>query len=154
METTTNLTDDTLSGLKSLVKINLDSSKGFEAAAEKVENAQIASLFRECGSERSNNASTLAEYVQINDQEAPESGSVAGTLHRWWLNIRGKVTSENEYQVLAEAERGEDHIKKMYEDVLNATAGSPLNGVLQKQYAGVKATHDKVRDMRDARKPS
>jgi uncharacterized protein (TIGR02284 family) len=53
---------------------------------------------------------------------------------------------------LAEAERGEDHIKRAYEDVLTETAGSPMNGVLQVQYSQVKAGHDKVRDLRDAMK--
>jgi len=56
------------------------------------------------------------------------------------------------YAVLAEAERGEDQIKHAYEDVLQETAGSAMNDVLQSQYAIVKAGHDKIRDLRDAHK--
>ena len=62
------------------------------------------------------------------------------------------VTNGDAYVVLIEAERGEDHIKEAYEDVLKATAGSAMNDVLQAQYARVKAGHDKVRDLRDAYK--
>ncbi len=53
------------------------------------------------------------------------------------------------YVILCEAERGEDHIKHAYEDVLKETAGSPLNHVLPQQYSIVKSGHDKVRDLRD-----
>ena len=54
------------------------------------------------------------------------------------------------YVILIEAERGEDHIKEAYEEVLKETAGSAMNDVLTDQYAAVKAGHDKVRDLRDS----
>jgi uncharacterized protein (TIGR02284 family) len=151
METITNLNDETIKGIQSLIEINIDSSKGFDQAAEKIENDQIANLFRECGRERDKNAGELKVAAAINNEEPEDSGSLKGTAHRWWLNIRGTVTGGNEHTVLADAERGEDAIKKRYEEVLKDTAGSPLNDVLQRQYAQVKARHDQIRDMRDAR---
>lgn len=66
--------------------------------------------------------------------------------------MRSKLNSGDAYVILIEAERGEDHIKDAYEDVLKETAGSAMNDLLQSQYAKVKAGHDKVRDLRDAYK--
>lgn len=151
METITNLDKDTLKGVKSIIEINIDSSKGFQDAAEKIENADIAGYFRQCSARRAQFAEQLKRVVDLNGRDAPDSGTVKGTLHRWWLDIRGTIQNGDEHAVLAEAERGEDAIKHEYEDVLKKTAGSPLNAVLTDQYSSVKETHDTIRDMRDAR---
>jgi len=151
MESITNLNKDTIKGIQNLIEINIDSSKGFDEAAEKIENPQIASMFRECGKERDRFAGELKTAAAINNVEPKDSGTLKGTAHRWWLNIRGTVTGGDEHTILADAERGEDSIKACYEKTLKETAGSPLNDVLQRQYAQVKARHDQIRDMRDAR---
>lgn len=151
METITNLDKDTVKGVKSLIEINIDSSKGFETAAENIENADIAGYFRQCSARRAQFADQLKRVVDVNNADTPDDGSVKGSVHRWWLNVRGTVQNGDEHAVLAEAERGEDSIKQEYEDVLKKTAGSPLNAVLTDQYTSVKETHDTIRDMRDAR---
>lgn len=151
METVTTLDKDTIKGIQNLIEINIDSSKGFTEAAEKVENTAIADLFRACGRERDANVAELKRITRINAEEPEDSGTVRGTMHRWWLNIRGTVTSGDEHTVLADAERGEDAIKHRYEDVLKKTAGSAVNDTLTRQYAQVKSRHDQIRDMRDAR---
>lgn len=151
METVSTLRDETISGIQDLIEINIDSSKGFNDAAEKVENKDIANLFRQCATERDQFAGQLKSLIEINGEEPKDSGTLKGTAHRWWLNLRGMVQSGDEHALLAEAERGEDSIKARYEDTLKDTAGSAVNDVLLEQYASVKARHDQIRDMRDAR---
>lgn len=150
-ETITQLGDKTIAGLQDLIEINIDSGKGFREAAERIENKDIASYFRRCGERRHEFASELQRIVGMNGEEPERSGSASGTVHRWWLSLRGKVQGGDEHAVLAEAERGEDAIKHKYEDVLQDTAGSPLTATLNRQYASVKQDHDTIRDMRDAR---
>lgn len=151
METITNLDKDTLSGVKSIIEINIDSSKGFQTAAENIENADIAGYFRQCSTRRAQFADQLSRVVDVNGVDSPDSGSAKGAIHRWWMDLRGSIQNGDEHAVLAEAERGEDSIKGEYEKVLKNTAGSPLNAMLTDQYAAVKETHDTIRDMRDAR---
>lgn len=151
METITNLDKDTLSGVKSIIEINIDSSKGFQTAAENIENADIAGYFRQCSTRRAQFADHLSRVVDVNGVDSPDSGSVKGAIHRWWTDLRGTIQNGDEHAILAEAERGEDSIKGEYEKVLKNTAGSPLNAMLTDQYAAVKETHDTIRDMRDAR---
>lgn len=151
METITNLNEDTLEGIQKLISINIDSSKGFRAAAEHIENDQIASYFRDCGKERQRFAHELQVAAAINDEEPEDDGSLKGAAHRWWMNIRSTVTGGDEHAVLADAERGEDAIKHCYEKTLKDTAGSAMNAILQNQYAVVKQRHDQIRDMRDER---
>ncbi|MFA6045691.1 MAG: PA2169 family four-helix-bundle protein [Phycisphaerales bacterium] len=152
LETIGHLDENTIDGLRKLIHINIDSAKGFEIAASKIENNHIAQFFRDCGTRREANAAVLGRYVEWNNQNPPESGTVSGTLHRWWLELRDIVQNGSELAILTEAERGEDAIKGEYETVLKSTAGSPLNRILQEQYFTVKADHDAIREMRDLRR--
>ena len=152
METVTTLNADTLDAVQDLIKINIDSHEGFNSAADQLQDSpQLAQFFRECATERQANANELSGIVGANAEKPEDSGTIRGTVHRWWLEIRGALQSGDEHAVLAEAERGEDAIKHRYEDLLKNTAGSAVNDVLQRQYAGVKRRHDQIRAMRDAR---
>lgn len=152
LETKTGLNEATIKEVQKLIEINIDSGKGFAEAAENIENRAVARYFRECGARREGFAAELQRYVARSGEKPEDSGSVKGTLHRWWLDVRGTVQDGDEHAVLAEAERGEDAIKERYEKTLKNTAGSALNDVIQRQYASVKADHDAIRDMRDAKK--
>ena len=145
----TNLTDKALDELQKLIRANIDARDGFRECAEEISEPQLATLFRQIANEREAIAAELQNYVEWNGKEAEDDGSVAGTVHRSWINIRAKINGGDPHVILIEAERGEDAIKESYEDVLKETAGSPLNGVLQSQYLQVKAGHDKIRDLRD-----
>lgn len=150
METITNLNEETIEHIKDLVRINQDSAEGFAEAAEVVENEDLKGLFSLMAGERQQFANELRSYVILNEEDGDISGSWKGMFHRWWLDLRGKLSGGDAYAVLAEAERGEDKIKAMYEECIKETTGNPLNDVLHRQYAEVVKGHDRVRDMRDA----
>lgn len=149
LETKQTLDDATVEKLQKLIRANIDAYDGFNEAAEEVDETQLASLFRQIASDRSEFASDLQEYVEWNGEEAEDDGSVAASVHRVWINIRGKINGGDPYVILAEAERGEDSIKESYEEVLKKTSGSAMNDVLMAQYRVVKAGHDKIRNLRD-----
>ncbi|EMI57553.1 PA2169 family four-helix-bundle protein [Rhodopirellula sallentina] len=150
LETKTDLNETTINKLQKLIRANIDSYNGFHESAEELSDQKLSTLFRSIGDERSAMASELQQHVEFNGKEAEDDGSVAAKTHRIWINIRGKLNGGDPHVILIEAERGEDHIKEAYEDVLKDTAGSAMNDVLSAQYAKVKAGHDKIRDLRDA----
>ncbi|TWT91183.1 PA2169 family four-helix-bundle protein [Neorhodopirellula pilleata] len=152
LETKSNLSDETLTKMQKLIRANIDSYNGFHESAEEIADAKLKTLFKQIGDERSAMATELQTLVEFNGEEAEDDGSVAAKTHRIWINIRSKLNGGDPYVILIEAERGEDHIKAAYEDILKETAGSAVNDVLTAQYAKVKAGHDKVRDLRDAYK--
>lgn len=152
LETVHNLDPETVAKLQDLAQINLDSRDGFRHAAEQLEGEPVTQLFRRLAEERARQAKELQHYVAINEQEPQRKGSFAAAVHRTWMSIRGSLSGNDLHAVLAEAERGEDHIKEAYEDVLKKTAGSAVNDVLQRQYAAVKQGHDLVRELRDSTK--
>lgn len=146
------LSDDVTQQLNDLIQINLDSAEGFRTAAKRVESPTCRELFCEVAMERETQAETLSRVVLGEGESPRETGSLAGKAHRWWLTLRDKVSMSDNYAVLAEAERGEDAIKHLYEEVMAEVAGktmTDLPGLLREQYVNVKRRHDLVRDLRD-----
>ncbi|QDS90754.1 hypothetical protein EC9_49700 [Rosistilla ulvae] len=152
LETKTNLNETTVTKLQKLIRANIDAYDGFRESADEIADNNLSTLFRQVATERSALATELQNYVEWNGAEAEEDGSVAASVHRAWINVRSKINGGDPYVILIEAERGEDHIKHAYEDVLKETAGSAMNDVLTAQYAIVKSGHDKIRDLRDSYK--
>lgn len=150
IETKSDLKQETIAQLQELIQLNIDSRDGFRHAAEQLDDVTLCSAFEQIAQDRDMQAEELARYVSINGEHARREGSVAASLHRTWIDIRTMLTSDDRYAMLAEVERGEDTIKKAYEDALKSTAGSAMNDVLLQQYSDVKATHDRMRDLRDA----
>ena len=53
METITDLKDETVDGLKKIVKMNIDASKGYSDAADSLDDTSIESAFRDASARRS-----------------------------------------------------------------------------------------------------
>lgn len=149
LETKTTLEDQTLEQLQKLTRANIDAYYGLKEAAEQINDTIVADLFHGVARERSQIVDELKTYIEWNGEDVPEDGTFAASVHRTWIDIRGMISGGDAYAILAEAERGEDHIKTAYEDVLTQTAGSAMNDVLQEQYMKVKSGHDCIRDLRD-----
>lgn len=139
--------------LKSILKLhqaNIDSAKGFEEASEKISRSDLAADFRRWADQRTKQAHELAEIAESNGASIDRDSSWLADLHRAYLALREALSGNDIYAVLAEAERGEDHIKDAYEEVLKATTGTIVKRLLNDQYAEVKVTHDRIRELRDA----
>ena len=149
VETKDTLTNATITQIQELIQSNIDSRDGYKQAAESVDDLTLSSAFEQLASQRQAQADELARYVAWNGEEARREGSMAAAMHRTWMSIREMLTSDDRYAMLCEVERGEDSIKAAYESALKNTAGSAMNDVLLRQYADVKAAHDRMRDLRD-----
>ena len=78
-----------------------------------------------------------------------DSGTVAGAVHRGWLNLKAAVAGRTDTAILEECERGEDVAKKDYGDALKETLSDDVRLLVQRQYDGVLRNHDQIRDLRN-----
>lgn len=152
LETKANLSEETIETLQDLIQVNIDSAKGFQESAEKIEDVNLSNLFKEMAKTRTSLANDLKSHVQYTGERPRKDGTYLASIHRAWIDLKSKVSGGDATSILVEAEKGEDHIKAAYEDALKKTAGSTVNDVLTKQYAAVKSGHDRIRDLRDAYK--
>jgi uncharacterized protein (TIGR02284 family) len=150
MSTENTAASDVISTLNNLIETCKDGQNGFQTAAEDVENSNLKSVFYEFGQQRAQYVGELQALVRELGGDPENTGSTAATLHRGWINIKSVLTGKDEAAILNEAERGEDIAKNAYEKATAMSLPANVSSVIQKQYAGVKMAHDKVRDLRDA----
>jgi len=141
------------STLNSLIETCRDGEEGFRVASGDVKNAELKTLFTEYSQQRARFIDELQIIVDGLGEDAAETSSVAGALHRGWINIKSVISSGDEHAILAECERGEDSAVEQYQEALaDQTLSAQVRDVVQRQYVAVQAAHDRVRDLRDAMK--
>lgn len=142
--------DEVISTLNGLIETCKDGQMGFQQASEGVERTDLKSFFSECSVQRSQFAGELQSLVRTLGGDPEKSGSMAGSLHRGWINIKAAVTGKDEGAILNECERGEDSAKKAYQEALEGSLPTYIREVVQRQFNGVIAAHDKTKALRDA----
>jgi uncharacterized protein (TIGR02284 family) len=140
--------DDTVKILNNLIETSEDGLKGFKEAADKATAPALKLLFAERAQSCSTSARELQTLVTALGGTAEHSGSVAGAAHRGWVKVKAAV-SDNNIAVLEEVERGEDYAKASYTKALKATLPQQVRNVVEKQFQGVVANHDRIRDLRN-----
>lgn len=143
---------NTISILNDLIQTLKDGQEGFRAAAADVESTDLKTLFGKYSLQRSKFAGELQSMARSLGGNDPETaGSVAGALHRGWINIKAALSSKDEHAILAECERGEDSAVAEYRKALDAD-GLPADVLetLRAQSVEVQEAHDCIRDLRDS----
>ena len=142
------------STLNDVIETLKDGQAGFRAAAEDIQNPELKDLFSRYSLQRSEFAGQLQALAREAGEHDPEdSGSVAGALHRGWIDLKAALASRDEHAVLAECERGEDVAVSAYESALeDADLSQNVRAILQEQFEEVKAAHDNIKILRDSAK--
>ena len=144
-------TNTDISKLDDLIHTVIDSIKGFENSAEDAPDGRFASFFRDMARERREVASQLQAHSRALGGTPAEQGSVAGTLHRRWEDLRSALGGGSDKAVIEEVERGEDYLKEEFERAMNDTnVSEETRGVIEGCYASVRKGHDRARDMKRA----
>ena len=142
--------DDVISTLNNLIETCKDGQNGFQTAAEGVKNSELKTLFHTYAQQRAQFAGELQGEVRRLGGDPEQTGSVAATLHRGWINIKSAVTGEDENAVISECERGEDSAVSNYRDALNADLPADVRSIVERQYTLVKEAHDRIRALERA----
>lgn len=143
--------DNVISVLNNLIETCKDGQTGFQTAAEGITRSDVKSLFHQYSQQRAGFAGELQNEVRTLGGDPEQTGSVAATLHRGWINIKSAVTGSDENAVIAECERGEDSAVANYKDAIaDQTLPANVRSVVERQYAQVKEAHDRVRNLERA----
>ncbi|MDN3551589.1 ferritin-like domain-containing protein [Mucilaginibacter aquaedulcis] len=147
-------TENATGVLNDLIEINNDRVAGFEKAISDIkdENIDLKELFQGYAAQSRKNGQELAALV--GSAEDVETGnSVSGTLHRAWIDVKSIFGGSDRASILSEAERGEDAIKKAYQDALSS-GELPTEAVstVTNQANEIQAAHDQIKALRDVAK--
>ncbi|HEY9248566.1 MAG TPA: PA2169 family four-helix-bundle protein [Rariglobus sp.] len=140
----------TIKTLNDLIETLRDGQHGFKTAAEDVKASELAQLFNRYSVQRGEFVAELQARVLALGADVEKSGSVSGSVHRGWINLKAALSSNEPHAVLAECERGEDSAVAAYKEALdNQDLDLPTRELLNRQYHEVKGAHDKVKQLRD-----
>ncbi len=136
-----------------LIETLRDGQEGFADAADKLADSdrpELAPRMREFSQQRAAFADELDALAADYGDDADDSGSIAGTVHRIWMSLKDGLSGSGPDGVLDAAEQGEDHAVAEYEKALSADISEGLRTVVQRQFDEVRQAHDQVRSLRDA----
>jgi len=136
--------------LKDLVQILNDGSKGFAAAAEKLENLVYRDATLRFSAQRRRFATELNYQIGARGEEPTSGGDLSGAMHRAWLGLRSALGG-GDSAIISECEFGEDAAVAAYEKAMNnAKIPADARQMIVRQYADVLAAHNQIRDWKHA----
>ncbi|MDF3057727.1 MAG: hypothetical protein K0R17_1942 [Rariglobus sp.] len=140
----------TLKTLNDLIEILRDGQHGYRTAAQDVKAPELARLFNRYSEQRAEFIFQLQTRLSGLGEKVEDSGSVTGSLHRGWINLKAALSTNEPHAVLAEVERGEDAAVDAFQKALDSQdLDLPTRDIIHRQYTDVKAAHDHVKQLRD-----
>jgi uncharacterized protein (TIGR02284 family) len=135
--------------LENLIEICKDGQKGYLEAATHVKRSDLKAFFNEKSLERAQLSGELeGELIRLGKPDKRVSGSVAGTLHRAWIDTKVGLGGGDK-TILDWLEHGEDTAKDAYQKAVTADLPENIAQIVRRQAAKVQAAHDKVKSLRD-----
>lgn len=133
-----------VSALNHLIETCRDGEMGFWSAAEHIQDAGLKWMFQGVARTRGEFADELKQEVRRLGGAVEEGGSLAGSMHRRWMDVKSAVKARDDASILAETERGEHIAVKAYEHALQASLPPPAQALVARQHAAVTETHARV----------
>jgi uncharacterized protein (TIGR02284 family) len=136
-----------VAALEALASTLQDSVSGYEDAAKNVSDTGIKSYLMEKAQVRRGLLGEFRQHLTRLGGNTEISGSVSGTLHQRWLDLRSMFQDDTKAAV-AEVERGEEYLKERFDSYLESGDLSPeVRNFLADAYAKAKfdnATWDRL----------
>ena len=144
--------DDVIDTLNDLIETCKDGEAGFRTCAEDIKRADLKPMFERAAQHCNEAARELQAEVAKLGGKPERKGSMAGSAHRRWVDIKSAITGKDDKAVLAECERGEDVAKASYQKALKKDLPADIRAIVERQYQGVLQHHDEVRALEKAAK--
>ncbi len=132
---------DNVGVLQAIIEKNYDANQGYRKAMMDAKDPDLKTFLQQQARQRSNFATAIDKEIRDLGQSPKENGSIAGTLHRAWIDIKSIVTGNDDEKVLEEVIRGEKAKVKEYKGVIRSNTLAPqINTMLQSQLKDIKST--------------
>lgn len=139
--------------LQELLQKNYDAENGFKQAIDDTKNHRLKDFLKRQALQRNRFATEIDFEIRALNEKPVESGSVAATLHRTWIDLKAALGGNDDQEVLEECIRGEKASIHDYEEVLEEHK-VPLNieQVLLRHLEDIRETLNKVKSLEDLEK--
>jgi len=131
--------------LNTLIGTLIDSIEGYQKAATDTTNTRFAEMFNARARERQQVLTKLQAAVARLGGNPEDDGTVAGSVHRGWINLKEAVLGKDDEAIVNEVERGEDYLKGKFEAARDhADLPAEARAAVEQAWASVRAGHDEM----------
>lgn len=139
-----------------LVETCKDGMKGYQTAAESVNNPQLKSELSQLSQQRAQFVSELESQAQHFGITTQNHGTVegavleaAGAVHRGWINLKSAITGNSNEAILNECENGDAAALKTYETALRSE-GLPMEirNTVERQHSEILEAKNRITSLK------
>jgi uncharacterized protein (TIGR02284 family) len=141
------LRDETVSQLNHLVEVCRNGENGFRRAALAAQDAHLRGILAEYASQREQFAAQLRYQVSRLGARPGDHGTIAGAVHRRWMDLRSAVSSDSERALIRECERGERFALASYKIALESGLEGDVEILVQEQQAQVELAYRQLQQL-------
>ena len=137
--------------LNTLIGTLIDSIDGYQKAAVDTTNTRFAEMFNARARERQHAVTTLQAAVARLGGNPEDDGTVAGSVHRGWINLKEAVLGKDDEAIVNEVERGEDYLKAKFEAARDhVDLPAEARAAVEEAWTSVRAGHDEMSALKHA----
>lgn len=148
----TNFDEKVFRTVNDLIETSKDGMKGYQTAAENVENPEIKSELSRLSQQRASFVNELESAARQYGITAKDDNTIeglaldaAGAVHRGWINLKSAITGNSPDSILSECENGDAAALKTYEQALSVdTLPIDIKDVIEKQHAGILEAKNRI----------
>ncbi len=126
-------TDKSKEYLKDIAELCINGVKGYQDASQKVDTPHLKTLFNTFAKEREGILNSINQELASLGAPAVTQGRTDGTalgsIHKFWLDFKAALSSDNTESILEECKRGEKYILDEMDDVLKNKTEMPISSV-------------------------
>lgn len=135
--------------LNGLIATVIDSVDGYGESAKDVDSQRFRELFLARANERRDVSERLRAEVTRLGGNPEDDGTILAAGHRAFVNLKSIVSAKDDKAVVAEVERGEDHLKAKFEDALkDDDLSAATRETVQSVWSSVKEGHDEMSQLK------
>lgn len=122
-----------------------DAENGYKEASLAANSTSLKSMFDEYVQQRYEFGHEIKNEIKALGGEVDKGGTLAGTMHRAWMDFRASITDNDEVAILNEAIRGENNALDNYRDAMeDIPITSSVYTTLVKQRNRIRTALDRL----------
>jgi len=146
------MSNKTAHTLNDLIAIARDGKDFYEEAAQKVDDAELRTLFARIATTKAQIVTELSAAVQAAGGKPEDSGTVVGSMQQMYGKLRATL-GDKEYGYVAELEESEDRLLEAFDEASRDADTPPAaRDVVVRLLPEVRACHDVMRTRKLAMK--
>ena len=148
--------NDVATVINDLILINNDRIVGYEKAIDNLDEGDmdLKNIFEQMANQSRDYKNELADEVRKLGEAVSDGTTNSGKIYRTWMDIKATFSGDDRQTALNNCEFGEDAAQKAYKEALedDDLNNGMISQIISKQKESLKASHDKIKALRDAHK--